>query len=121
MKDLSGLRVYKLAVEIGELVWNEVHNWEQFAKWTIGKQIVDSADSISSNIIEGYYRHSSAEKRKFFQYSLASSKETALWFWKAKERKLVSSKKFLEFKNIIDNFTPQMINLILKSKQEKKV
>jgi four helix bundle protein len=58
MKDLSELRIYRLAVEIGEDVWKIVNSWEDsFAKWTIGKQWVDSSDSISANMMEGYYLH----------------------------------------------------------------
>ncbi|GAB4377621.1 MAG: hypothetical protein Kow0042_25650 [Calditrichia bacterium] len=45
-----------------------VQEWDSFSKWTIGKQWVDSADGIAAQMIEGYYRHSKAEKRKFFQF-----------------------------------------------------
>ena len=48
MKDLSGLRIYRLAVEVAEEVWKEVSTWDNFAKWSVGKQLVDAADGIGA-------------------------------------------------------------------------
>ncbi|RCK73039.1 MAG: hypothetical protein IGBAC_0238 [Ignavibacteriae bacterium] len=35
--------------------------WESFEKWTIGQQLVESADSIAATMIEGYYRYTEGE------------------------------------------------------------
>ncbi|MFQ5825376.1 MAG: hypothetical protein ACE5JB_15145 [bacterium] len=48
MKDLADLRIYQLAVECAEENWEEVSTWDKFTKWTVGKQIVDSADDIAA-------------------------------------------------------------------------
>ena len=56
MRDLSNLRIYRLAVDIGEAIWAVVQHWDAFERWILGKQLVDSADGISANMIEGYYR-----------------------------------------------------------------
>jgi len=56
MKDsilLEDLEIYKLALEIGEDVWNKVSKWEYFPQKTVGSQFVQAADSISANIAEG--------------------------------------------------------------------
>ena len=53
---LEDLEVYKVAIEIGELVWIVVGKWEFFPKKTLGAQFVDAADSIAMNISEGYGR-----------------------------------------------------------------
>jgi len=51
MKEIESLRIYQLAVEIGEMVWQIVDSWDdKFAKWTVGKQWVESADSISATM-----------------------------------------------------------------------
>jgi len=42
----ENLRVYQLAEEIADLVWEVVFKWDRFPRNTIGKQLVDSADSI---------------------------------------------------------------------------
>ena len=39
----ENLRVYNLAEEISDLAWEIVVKWDFFAKDTIGKQIVNSA------------------------------------------------------------------------------
>ena len=53
---LEDLEVYKVAMEIGEIVWSIVIRWEYFEKKTLGAQLVDAADSIAFNISEGYGR-----------------------------------------------------------------
>ena len=56
MIKLEDLEVYKVAVEIGELVWEVVQQWNYFEKDTLGKQLIRAADSIALNIAEGYGR-----------------------------------------------------------------
>jgi four helix bundle protein len=50
------LRVYQMAEELADAVWSMVAEWETFAKETLGKQIVRSADSVGANISEGFGR-----------------------------------------------------------------
>ena len=45
----ENLRVYQLAEEITDHVWEAVLRWENFPRSTIGKQLVNSADSIGAN------------------------------------------------------------------------
>jgi len=44
------LQVYQLSEKLADNVWNIVIAWDSFAKDTVGKQIVRSADSIGANI-----------------------------------------------------------------------
>ncbi len=121
MIDIESLRIYKLAVEIGEDVWTVVNSWEdKFAKWTLGKQWVESADSISATMKEGYYRNQTGDLRKFFQYSLASAKEAELWLSKSYHRKLVSEPQYQQLQQKFSDLIPQTINFINKiGKREK--
>ena len=41
----ENLRIYKLAEEIADLTWEIVAKWDYFGKDTVGKQLVNSADS----------------------------------------------------------------------------
>ncbi|MHC5720069.1 MAG: four helix bundle protein, partial [Nostoc sp.] len=50
---IEDLEVYNLSEVFAEKVWLLVFKWDFFAKDTIGKQIVRSADSIGANIAEG--------------------------------------------------------------------
>lgn len=54
---LDDLKVYQLAMEIGDEIYFKVDEWDSFQKWTTGKQLVDVADSIAANISEGYGRY----------------------------------------------------------------
>ncbi|MFN5324013.1 MAG: four helix bundle protein [Bacteroidota bacterium] len=61
-----------MANEMGDNVWNLVEGWGWFAKETLGRQIVRSADSISFNICEGYGRYYYKEKKLFYYYARGS-------------------------------------------------
>ncbi len=50
---LEELKVYQLAMNVGEKVWVIVSKWDYFAKDTVGKQLVKSVDSIAANLSEG--------------------------------------------------------------------
>jgi four helix bundle protein len=63
---LDDLEIYKVAMDIGELTWRAVEGWDFFAKETLGKQLVRSADSIALNISEGYGRFHYNENKNFF-------------------------------------------------------
>ena len=114
MKDLSTLRIYRIAVEVGEGVWQVVDEWDKFAKWTIGKQLVDSADGIAATMIEGYYRNSRGDQAKFFRYALSSAKETELWLYRAHERGLIREEEYVSLRDKLSNLVPQTISYIQK-------
>ncbi|WP_222104023.1 four helix bundle protein [Mucilaginibacter corticis] len=63
--NLEDLEVYQLAESFSDEIWFIVNGWDYFAKDTVGKQIVRSADSISANIAEGYGRFHYKENRNF--------------------------------------------------------
>ena len=119
MKSLEDLRIYILAVEIGEEVWEVVMEWESFNKWTIGKQMVDSADGISASMIEGYYRNQPGDLVRFFQYSLSSAKETQLWLWKAKQRNLIGTARYESINPKLKNMIPQTVNFINEARKKR--
>jgi len=92
---LEELEVYKVSMEIGELVWQIVTKWEYFEKKTLGAQFVDAADSIAFNISEGYGRFHYRENKNFCYYSRRSAKEILTATEKAKSRKLISEEEYL--------------------------
>ncbi|SRR5260221_1680279 len=99
---LEDLEVYKVAMEIGEIVWNVVAKWEYFAKKTLGAQYVEAADSIAMNISEGYGRFHYKENKNFCYYSRGSAKETLTATVKAKERSLISEEEFVLLSQKLD-------------------
>ena len=92
--NLEDLELYQLAETFSNEIWFLVSEWDYFAKDTIGKQIVRSADSIGANIAEGYGRYHYKENRNFCFFSRGSILETKGWLRKAKERNLISEERF---------------------------
>lgn len=92
--NLEDLEVYQLAESFDDEIWFMVHEWEYFAKYTVGKQIVRSTDSIGANIAEGYGRYHYKENRNFCYFSRGSIIETKGWLKKSKTRKLLNEEQF---------------------------
>ena len=92
---LEDLEVYKVAMEIGELVWQIVTTWEYFERKTLGAQFANAADSIAFNISEGDGRFHYKENKNFCYYSRGSAKETLTAVEKSKLRKLISEEEYL--------------------------
>jgi four helix bundle protein len=100
MIPLEELKVYQVAMEIGDAVWEIVDRWAWFAKQTLGRQFTESADSMAFNIAEGYGRFHYKENKNFCYYSRGSAKETSSAICKARKRNLITEeeKKLLESK-----------------------
>lgn len=114
MIKLDDLEVYKVAVKIGDIVWNVVEKWNYFERDTLGKQIVRSADSIALNISEGYGRFHFAENRNFCNYSRGSAYETSTAIHKAFTRKLLSDDEYNALKEKL-NLYLKLVNAYIRS------
>ena len=100
--DIRNLEIYKLAMDFGEDVWDIVLEWDNFARNTVGYQIVKAADSIAANISEGYGRYFYKENRQFCYISRGSLYESRTWIEKASRRKLIEVNKSNELMNQLD-------------------
>ena len=109
---LEDLEVYKVAIEIGEIVWTVVDKWEYFPKKTLGSQYVNAADSIALNISEGYGRFHFKENKNFCYYSRGSAKETFTATTKAKTRNLISDEEFNLLSQKFDSYFRLMFGYI---------
>ncbi|MEA3476019.1 MAG: four helix bundle protein [Candidatus Cloacimonadota bacterium] len=97
--NLEDLKIYQIAMEIGEEVWEVVSKWDYFKKSTIGNQWIRAADSIASNISEGYGRYSFKENKLFCYYARGSLFETKTWLIKSHNRSLISTNFFKTMEN----------------------
>ncbi|NEU73114.1 four helix bundle protein [Hassallia byssoidea VB512170] len=113
-KYFQELRVYRLAEQLADEIWKIVEQWNFFAKDTIGKQIVRSADSIGANIALCVGRGSYQDNRRFVKIARGSLNETQHWLRRAYTRKLLTDKQIDKLKLIIDDLAPQL-NAYLKS------
>ncbi|MBN3909239.1 MAG: four helix bundle protein [Nostoc sp. NMS1] len=94
-KRFQELQVYQLSEQLADDIWNIVGGWNFFAKDTIGKQIVRSADSIGANIAEGVGRGSFQENRRFIKIARGSLNETQHWLRRAYTRRVSASQTLL--------------------------
>ena len=109
---LEELNVYQLAMNIGERIWVLVGKWDYFAKDTVGKQFVKSADSIAANISEGYSRFHYKENKQFCYYSRGSLYETKTWLNKAHNRRLIVDDDFQSLQNDLETIAYKLNNYI---------
>ena len=118
----ESLRVYKLAEEIADLIWEIVSKWDYFAKDTIGKQLVNSADSIGANLAEGYGRGSHADNRRFVKISRGSLFEVKHWLRRAYKRNLLTEEEISNLQELVKELTPKLsayLNSIGKKMENK--
>ncbi|TAK56832.1 MAG: four helix bundle protein [Bacteroidetes bacterium] len=119
-KKLEELEVYQLSEKLADEVWNTCIRWENFAKFTVGKQLVTAADSISANISEGHGRFSMKENLQFCYYARGSFDETRNWLRRAYSRELLTKKQIDSIKEIMDELGPKLNALITSIKRQSK-
>lgn len=112
--NFENLQIYKLAESLADEIWNIVGNWEQFAKDTIGKQIVRSVDNIGAHIAEGTGRHNFLEHQHYIKLAISSLNETRYWLRRAYTRHLLTREQINKLKPIVDELSPKL-NAYLKS------
>ena len=104
----ENLRIYRLAEEIADLAWEVVVEWTHLAQNTVGRQLINSADSIGANIAEGTGRGSSAENRRFAKIARGSLFEVKHWLRRAYKRKLLTETEVTKFQELIEELTPKL-------------
>jgi four helix bundle protein len=110
----ANLKVYRLCETLADEVWKLVLPWDGFARDTVGKQIVRSADSIGANIAEGAGRRSFKENQRFVKIARGSLNETRHWLRRAYRRGLLSEKQVMTLRPLIDELAPTL-NAYLRS------
>ena len=114
MIPLEELDVYKISMEIGDVVSGIVDKWPSFAKQTLGGQFVRCADSMAFNIAEGYGRYFYKENRNFCFYSRGSAKEMSSAVDKARNRNLLSEQEGILLQQKLLSYF-RLINAYIKS------
>src|SRR5438067_900454 len=104
----ESLQVYQLAEKLADDIWSIVTSWDQFAKDTVGKQVVRSADSIGANIAEGTGRGSFQDNRRFVRVARGSLYETRHRLRRAYTRKLLTDVEVNQLKPVINELGPKL-------------
>ncbi len=112
--NFENLRVYQLSENLADEVWETVFKWNNFARDTVGKQLVRSADSVGANIAEGEGRGSFQDNRRFVKIARGSLQETQHWLRRAFKRKLLTETQIEKLKPLISELAPTL-NAYLRS------
>lgn len=102
------LRVYHLASEIADLAWTIVDKWSALAQQTVGKQLINSADSIGANIAEGTGRGSFADNKRFARIARGSLFEVKHWYLRACKRELLAEPEKEKMERLISELAPRL-------------
>jgi four helix bundle protein len=108
------LRVFKAAEVFADEIWAIVNEWETFAKLTVGKQLVRSADSIGANIAEGTGRGTDRDNQRFVRMARGSLNEAKYWLRRASRRKIIGPEQVEKMDKMIEEIGPSL-NAYLKS------
>ena len=108
------LRVYQQAEKLADQVWQVVLGWDNFARDTVGKQVVRSADGIGANLAEGAGRGRYLDNKRFVRMARGSLNETQHWLRRAYKRNLLSKAQVDKLKPVIAELGPSL-NAYLKS------
>jgi four helix bundle protein len=106
--DFEELEVYRLSEDLADEVWKIVIRWDAFAKQTVGRQLVDAADSVGANIAEGRGRRDTADHRRFVRIAWGSLNETQHFLRRAYRRNLLSSSQIQTLKRFLDPLPPKL-------------
>jgi len=119
--NFENLRVYQLSEEISDLIWDTVVRWSRLAQDTVGKQLINAADSIGANIAEGTGRGSYADNRRFARIARGSLFEVKHWLRRAYRRDLLSENRVSKLQSLINELTPKLSAYIhsIGNKKEK--
>jgi four helix bundle protein len=108
------LRVFKAVEVFADEIWDVVNTWETFAKLTVGKQLVRSADSIGANIAEGTGRGTAKDNQRFVRMARGSLNESKYWLRRAFRRNLIEAESMEKFNKMVEEIGPSL-NAYLKS------
>lgn len=110
----ENLRVYQLSETLSDEIWAIASKWDQFAKDTVGRQLVRAADSIGANLAEGSGRGSDTEYRRFIRISRGSLYEARHWLRRAYNRGFLTKTQIDSLTAILNELTPTL-NAYLRS------
>lgn len=102
------LRVLREAEAVADGVWQQVVEWEPFAREVVGGQLTRAVDSIGANIAEAFGRFHYGEKLRFLYYARGSLFETKYWLNRASARGLMGSDQVHDYASRLTSLARQL-------------
>ncbi len=116
--EIERLEVFKEAERLCDEIWESVSHWDEFARNTVGRQLVRAADSIGANLVEGDGRQHARDSLNFFYFARASLREARYWLTRAEKRKLFNTTTANDFLNRSE-YLLRLVNGFIASRQKQ--
>ena len=117
---ISELELFKKFESVADWSWDQVSRWKSFAQNSIGRQLVESADSVGANLVEGGGRGGDVDATRFFFYARGSASEAKLWINRAIRRGLVSKEEGLANMSVLEEGIKMLNSLIAYRRNASK-
>lgn len=114
------LRVYQLSEELSNIIWDIVSGWSVFARNTVGTQLVRAADSVPSNIAEGYGRGTRKDQRNFMRIARGSLNESISLLRRCYKRKLITPTDSTTIATYLNELGPKLNGYLRSLADEPK-
>ena len=114
------LDAWKKGMELFQLVWNIVHR-DATIDFKLRSQISDAAQSVSSNIAEGYSRRSIKEYIQFLYFILGSLSEVLTRSIGLTTTRQISEAQFQQIDSLhygVENKLVRLVESLQKKKEE---
>jgi four helix bundle protein len=85
----SELRVLKAAEELADGIWENMIQWQTFARDTVGKQLVGAANSVGAKIAESHGRHHLRNSVNSLYFGKGLLEEAKYWLRRVRKRALL--------------------------------
>jgi four helix bundle protein len=113
--------LFKRMEALSDRLWDEVVGWDDFAKSTLGRQLVRAADSVCLNLAEGDGRYSDADALNFFVIARGSLREVHRCVKAAVRRNLTDPARGDEYLCEFDELGRMLNGLIAYRRKTKNV
>jgi four helix bundle protein len=105
------MKVYRLALFLGDLAWHDVTKLVSDRRTvSLADQLFRAVGSIGANIAEGYSRQSGKDRTRFYEYALGSTRESRHWYYQGRH---VLSEKVAEHRiNLLAEIARLLLSII---------
>ena len=94
VSSFEDLVAYQVAVALADDLRAVVMKWGPMDQWTLGVQLIRSADSVGANLAEAAGRISPRDQQRFLLFARGSAYETQHWIERAIARSLLTEEAF---------------------------
>lgn len=79
------VEAYRLSLFLADICWHDALKLSKnHCMRSLSDQLYRSVGSMSANLAEGYSKHSSKDRARFYEYALGSARESRGWFYKGR-------------------------------------